>query len=523
MARARGLRIGATLKARHAARLLWVGCALLAMVARAGEGLNVKMQPLHFGGLQEFGMIHSGLLGSTPIQLMHNEWIDHFGTFFTQEATINDRLLIRGGLGGIFEFPKPEKSGEEFGGSQYKLFYIGPSDAEANYRFGSAEGTSLTLGGGMFPFRYNPDAGDLGEYLFRSGPYPSTIMTGGLGGLTAIGDQFTVLEGFHVNLHAGNLNADALLTTETGLPPLYDWSLALVLDYKLADGLLDLGAGVDFKRIIQVDAKKTKVLALENSYFRKHGVWYSGQATNYKNPAEFLGRLGDAAIAKNTPADSARAQAFYAESRADSAIVDSLAVGGPWLDPATGLVPGAAYYTPAGILLMGRASLDFKKLFPSDKFSDSDLRLYAEIAVLGVKNYPVYYEKITERMPIMIGFNLPTFHALDLLSVQVEYFNSPNLNNTYTLGEKNWAIPYLPEDDHFSQDGYNDLTQKDNYSWSILARKRIFSVLTLNGQIARDHMRTIGTDWFYGSRLEPNEVLHKTSSWYWMFQLAWNI
>jgi hypothetical protein len=33
----------------------------------------------------------------------------------------------------------------------------------------------------------------------------------------------------------------------------------------------------------------------------------------------------------------------------------------------------------------------------------------------------------------------------------------------------------------------------------------------------------VGTDWYYGSRLEPTEVLHKTSDWYWAFQLAWSI
>jgi hypothetical protein len=168
--------------------------------------------------------------------------------------------------------------------------------------------------------------------------------------------------------------------------------------------------------------------------------------------------------------------------------------------------------------------MDLKKLMPSSEaLSPNDLRIYAEMAVLGVKNYPVYYEKITERMPIMVGINLPTFKWVDLISVQMEYFNSPNLNNTYTMGQKNWALPYLPEDNLFSEKEWNDLTEKDNFSWSILVRKRVLRSLLFNAQIARDHMRTIGTDWFYGSRFEPNEVLHKSSSWYWMFQLAWDI
>jgi hypothetical protein len=510
---------GTGMKMSRAALLLWAAAA--GALANAEDKPAAKLSPLQFGALQELGMVRKGLLGSTPIQEMDNEWIDRFGSYFVQEAVVGDRLVLQGGLGGIFEFPKPEKSGEEFGGSQYKLFYIGPSIAKAMYHFGGVQGR-FSLGGGMFPFQYNPDANDLGDYLFRSQPYPTSIMTGGNGGLTAIGAQTTVLEGFHGHASLGKLNLDALLTTETGLPPLYDWSLAFLGSLNLGDGLFEIGAGVDFKRLIQVKPERTQVRDLENSYFRKHGEWFSGQAANYKNPATFLSSQAGAAYAKNTHADSALGNAYMARSQALTAIVDSLALGGPWVD-SSGHVPGAKYYTPAGIMLMTRASLDLKKLLPADNLSPEDLRLYAEVAVLGVQNYPVYYKKITERMPVMVGFNLPTFRLLDLFSVQFEYFNSPNLNNTYTVGQKNWALPYLPEDNAFSEKEWNDLTKKDNLSWSILARKRVLGGLSLNAQVARDHMRTIGTDWYYGSRFEPNEILHKSSSWYWMFQLAWDI
>lgn len=512
------------MQARLAMSLLWAGATLLGW-AHAGEALDVKMKPLQFGALQEFGIIKKGLLVSTPVSEMKDEWVDHFGTFFVQEASINNRLVVKGGLAGIFQFPKPEKSQEQYGGSQYKVFYIGPSVAEAMYHFGGTENSMLSFGGGMFPFEYNPDANNLGEYLFRSGPYPSFIMTGGNGGLTAIGDQFSVLQGFRSHAHIGNFNADMLLTTETGLPPLYDWSLAFVASYQIADGLLDLGAGVNFKRLIQIDAKKTSVRDLENSYFQKGNAWYSGDARNYTNPASFISDLADTAYAKNTKSDSVVGDGLKAQSLKLSSIADSLVEGGPWLDAKTGLVPGASYYTPAGTMVMARVAVDFKKLFNADFFGPNDLRLYGEIALLGIKNYPVYYKKMTERMPMMVGFNVPGFHLLDLISVQMEYYNSPNLNNTSTIGAHNWAIPFIPDRGAsiFSKKAFNDLSTKDNYSWSVLARKKILSTLNLNVQVARDHMRTVGTDWFYGSRFEPNEILHKTSSWYWMFQLGWNI
>lgn len=508
---------------RGNARSMLLFGALLAMAAGAGadEGLDVKRSPLRFGGLQEMGMIHKGLLGSTPIMLMEDEWIDHFGSWFEQEVVIEDRLELRGGLGGIFEWPKPEKSGEQYGGSQYKMFYIGPTTAKAMYHFGGMEG-KFSLGGGMFPYKYNPDAVDLGEYLLRSQPYPTTIFTGGNGGLTAIGEQYATLQGFHGNFRMGGWSADVLFATETGLPPLYDWSLSFLAGYRSPEGLIDVGAGVQFKRLIQVKSEKTRVEALENSYFKKDGKWYSGNSAYYKNPATFLQGKAREAYAKNRKADSLLGDAYTARAQALLAIADSLQEGGPWLD-STGKVPGAGYYTPAGTMVMARASLDLKKILPYAGHSPSDLRLYAEAAVLGIKDYPVFYRKITQRMPVMAGFNLPTFGLLDLLAVQWEYFDSPNLNNTYTVGENNWSVPYLPEDNLFSRNEWNDLTDKDNYSWSLTARRKVMGALTVSAQVARDHMRTIGTDWFYGARFEPNEVLHKTSSWYWMFQLGWSL
>ena len=508
------------MRARFAAGLLG---AALAIDAAAGDGLDVKMQPLQFGAFQEFGVIQSGLLGSTPIQEMNGEWVDHFGTFLLQRAVINERLEVLGGLGGIFEFPKPEKPQEEFGGSQYKLFYIGPSAAKAMYHFGGMDGV-YSVGGGMFPYNENPDAVNLGSYLFRTMPYPTSIFTGGNGGLSVIGAPTTVLQGFHAAANLGNLTFNAFLTTETNMPPLYDWSAALVADLKVGDGLLDLGLGGMWKRLIQVKSEKTQVRALGNSYFDRGNKSYTGRAQLYKNPGNFLSQLADSAFARNTAADTVRGNALKAKSDALLAIADSLDVAkGLWVDPKTGLVPGSEFYTPAGIIVTGRFALDLKKIVSAESFSKDDMRLYGEIGVLGLENYPVFYENITERMPIMVGFNFPTFGALDLFAVQMEYFNSPNLNNTYTVGQNNYSIPYLPEDNHFSEKEWNDLTKKDNVSWSITARKRILGGLNINAQVARDHMRTIGTDWFYGSRFEPNEILHKTSSWYWMFQLGWNI
>lgn len=490
--------------------------------ARAEEDFTVKYAPIHFGGVHEFGMIHQGLL-SQPIATFDNEWMDHFGTSFTAEAMVDDALELEVGLGGVFQFGKPEKSQEEYGGSQYKMFFLGPSRAKARYHFGGMDrksGPAFTLGGGMFTYKYNPDAANLGEYLFRSGPYPTFIYTGGL---TDINDNAAYLQGLHGSFKWGGFNMDLLLTTETNLPPLYDFSLGAVANYVIADGLLEIGAGIDFKRLLQVAHARTVPESLENAYFSRGGKTYVGYSPYYKSRADVLDRFASADTAAHHSLTASAEEEFRLR---DSllAIVDSLDPGNhAWVD-AGGKVAGSQYFTPAGTLLMGRISMDLKKLFPSAGMSPSDCRLYAEAAVLGVKDYPIYYEKAFQRMPIMAGINLPTFGALDLLAVQLEYFNSPNLNNTFVLGDKNFPIPFQPEggESLYSQRSYNDLAEKDNYAWSILLRKTLFGGLTLSGQAARDHLRTVNGDLFYASRQEGNEILYKDSSWYWMFQMAWS-
>ena len=124
----------------------------------------------------------------------------------------------------------------------------------------------------------------------------------------------------------------------------------------------------------------------------------------------------------------------------------------------------------------------------------------------------------------MVGFNLPTFKLLDLVSLQAEYFHSPYANNFLSLGNAK-ATPYFPQgtNKEFSQSDYYDAATKDDFSWSVLLQKRILPGLNLYGQFARDHVRTVGTDWFFGSRLEPNEILNTSKDWYWMTMLSWDL
>lgn len=528
---------------RAAARLTMAGASLLmgaAAISGAEEGeRNVKMSPLHFGVVHEFGMFERGYTSKLGREF-NDEWMDHFGAFFTQEAVVNDRLALKAGLGGVFMFPKPEIPGEGFGGSQFKAFYVGPTVAEAMYHFGGVEDSKWSLGGGMFPYKYNPDASNLGEYLFRAIPYPSILQTGGL---TAIGGDAAVLQGLRGSFRSGGLSADMLLTTETSIPPLFNGSIALIAGYKALDGLIDLGAGVNFRHILPVSPGKTARESRGNTAVKIGGKWYTGETTYYSKQAEFMKSRYDALMANAAVADK-KDTVLYAGrhelERIATLLSTETTAGGwaipnsnDWVDSAGGKpIAEEQHYTSTGIMGMARMSLDFQKLFAYSG-SPQDFRLYGEVAVLGFKNYPVFYEKVAERMPMMAGMNLPTWGWLDRFAVQVEYFNSPNLNNTRKIGSDNWNVPLLPGagDKIFSENSYNDLTAKDNYAWSILLQKRVWSAFNMSAQVARDHHRTFGDLYWYGSRFDPQEITHRgpglfnfdDASWYWMFQLGWNI
>lgn len=506
--------------------------ACLAGIPASGQGVTdgIEYRPLRFGGVHEFGAIYDGLYApKTGPEVSAMEWTDHFGVFLRQDVVIDRKLELQLGLGGVFQFAKPEYVYPKFFSSMYKMFFFGPSVARATYAFGDpAEQDGFRLGGGLFPFKYNPDAANLGEYLFRSAPYPTYLTTGGL---LFVGDNAAYLQGLHANWRLGGLSLDGLLVTETFMPPLYDWSLALLASYTVAGGLAEVGAGVNFKRLIQIDPDRTvrKEDALgnpmwSNLHFTRDGTTYYGDPLYYEQQSAFHDARAQEHYAAGTAADSARGDAAAARAAAFQAVADSVTA---WRNPANpGYVTEAerGYYTPAGTILMARAALNLGRLLGMETGRES-FKIFAEAALLGLENQPIFYEDRSRRAPVMAGVNLPTFGILDQLTVQVEYFDSPWANSTRALGEQNAAVPWYPEglDPLFSRDAYNDVTDRDNFAWSVLLRREVLPRVHLSAQFARDHLRTVGTNWFYGGRLEPNEILYRNSSWYWMMQLAWGL
>jgi hypothetical protein len=173
---------------------------------------------------------------------------------------------------------------------------------------------------------------------------------------------------------------------------------------------------------------------------------------------------------------------------------------------------------------MARGSVDLKALAGvKGPFGGKGLILYSEVALLGVKSYPKYYDKILRRMPVMFGFNIPAFGFLDELSLEMEYYANRNVTD---FQKEQYDISWVPRPKAHIEvpggagaavDTFVTDTRGDDWKWALYASKVFGKHLKLSAQAANDHLRTGG---FY-LRPEQSETLSDTFDWYWMCKVAY--
>ena len=189
------------------------------------------------------------------------------------------------------------------------------------------------------------------------------------------------------------------------------------------------------------------------------------------------------------------------------------------------------YYSYSGTKLMARCTFDPKRFIPFDLFGASDLKLYAEAAILGVESYPANdtlnspmtgnyniwgYDTLLNKIPVMFGFNFPGFKMIDLCALEFEYYRCPypmNLANAVRLGNQ-YAYPIPAE--------YNkplSFYSSDNWKWSVYVKKTFMNDrIGLILQFARDHLR------FQHILDEPKvyeEALVRPNHWWWTSKVYW--
>lgn len=380
--------------------------------------------------------------------------IDHWWTSsaligFWMRVKTNDMLQVVISPEFYLGYPYPPDQNVPASMRPFGAVYI--NEGKGVFSFGDADKPIVQAELGMFKFKYNPDAKNLGEYIFRTGTYPTYIITN-------FDFPLARLLGLHLSTDAiENFHVDILLTSEAFIPPLFDLSLTAIASYKFFK-TVELGAGIDFARFIPVSSNKTSPEfpkdvngGFYNEYITEDGkkAYYSFHAT------KLMGRI------------SIDPKPFF---------------GSP------------SFLGKEDCKLYGEITAVGMEGYKAKDLPDS--------------GYRAWYNDLAERTPVMIGFNVPTFKMCDVLSGELEYFPS-RIPNDYSQVERySSPMPYFKGGyDSYIEDEWN----QGFLRWSVYAKRVIMNGFYLSGEIAFDHLRTY---YWNGTQNDYESLIHK-GHWHW--------
>lgn len=337
---------------------------------------------------------------------------------------------------------------------------------------------SVGLSFGLMPYKYNGQVRELGEFLFRSGTYPFFLQTD-------FDRPFARLTGLMASMSAGDdavqWNLDLMALTEREVRPYYDISFAALAGLNLYR-LFEVGCGVDFARALSMHDK------------------YTSPTTEGFPPQTNTTYL-----------------LYYATRNADSTCRDT------------------GYYTFKGTKLMARVTIDplgrmrgKGESFLSGIAGKDGGKLYGEMAVIGLESYPKNdqnmfgYDKLKEKMPWMLGFNIPVWKLLDVCTFEIERYPNPAPNSTLSnlFGQPVCAFTIK---DSKTADYDTNNTYRPRWYWSLYMEKQVNSNLSVVCQMGRDHERWEMPLAFSFFNYDYEEALVKPDEWGWHVKLVFHL
>ncbi len=410
-------------------------------------------------GAIEAGEIEDGHYGGNLNSELYHLWIGHLYAGLAAHAKVNDIFSAVISLESRMWYntsPLSAVRDNSTFGAPMQNFDITITNAEGIISFGDKGKSELTIGIGRFEYKYNPQAQDFGEYLFRTGCYPAYIETN-------FDLPLARLNGIIISHKLSDwLCQDLLLTTMSDIEPFYNFSLSYVADASIGKAF-DVGLGLSIGSLFSVDEKND--IEISTHDYQTNGYL-------------------------NSPNDT-------------------------------------GYYTYQGTKLMFRCMVDPKRFFDFPLLGEKDGQVYMETAVLGLASYPKSnaldtnnicnpygYDNIWEKMPVTIGFNIPSFKQLDVLALEGEWFGAkyPDSYQNYT-----GAVSATPSAPGANENAY-DYTH-DDWKWIIYGKKTIYDGLSIIGLIGRDHLRT---ETYIKKYQDYESALIKNSQWYWMLKIKYS-
>jgi hypothetical protein len=402
-----------------------------------------------------FGQIVSGIYGDkweSPTSSFSHLWVNTSLLHLNLESNATSWFTTKLGLEFYVTFPLQGSNAMDKA-SYFRTYksYLAEAQGTMHWDFDHSFFSSLKIKTGMLPYTINPEVKTLGNYLYRSTVHPVSIQN-------KVDYPWADLLGgvAEVGLLENKIKIEAMLSTEFTYVPFFDFTPALGAYYK-PNEIIDIGGAIAFHHALQANV---------------------------------------------------------------ALMPDS--VGEAW----------------QGIKIDARAIFDPKPLFGGMDFIEKEgLKIYAEVAFLGLKDtlevdtsnleslrssdttalkdfvFPEY--TILNRMPIMVGINLPTWKILDLLAIEVEWFNSPYAN--HWLGLFDQQSTYSPAINKLDQ--WDNYVNKDNFSWAIHVRKSV-GKFEARALFSRDH-----TIYMINNVTNGNfeQTMKRPQDWQWLIQLRYNL
>ena len=437
---------------------VFIGSLLLA--SSAGLAAESNNPAFHGAAWMQFGRVENSFATPGSANNYDENWLGNYGGLVGSSMKIDENWEGGLGFGSIMVHLARGSFAEA---DIWYPFWVGfLSEARLTYTQPDfAENGGLQFNLGTFGYNYNRDSKNLGIYLMKGYVYPGTLVSG-------YADLFGVpaaRTGGMARYKIGGFTNDLLLNLETDEKPLYDLSVADVVDWRLHPSF-EIGAGVNFYRLLAADKDATA----------------QGKGCGESTMGPYAGS-GPAIGGQDNPCF----------------IVRKDTAGVP-IDTITGSL--------AGTKVMARFRLDPKAWFGSPgSFGPDELVLYGEAALLGLKDFPILYDDKLRRIPVMVGFNFPTWGMLNL-SAEVEYYASKNSSDNLPPQNGSW-LPALAT--------AGPSTGRDDWKWSANASKVVLGNIFLGLQVANDHLRLGGTH----NTATGQEAMRTPQDWYWAFKTAY--
>lgn len=443
-----------------------VGSLLLVLCIYAVANPMLKISGV--GWVQAGRIVQSSDTSNGTLNRFSNNWIQNTGGQFTAVYDVDKNWEAAGGLGVIQSHSARGTVEAAVTFTPNWGSYI--SEARISYAYPNKQDPFFKATVGTFPFNYSPQNKNLGLYLNRGYVYPGILLSGFE---TEAVLPIASVTGIQLEHKIHQLHHSLIVNSETQLSPYFDLSLMYLFKLEFSLGIT-LGGGINLYRLIQQNSDLSSL---------KSDCPFTRPSYDKSVNDQELCYLLDSTISVRP-------------NSVNPLLMDTNRV----IDTITGSLSGTK--------LMGRAELDFKKMARLNyRGSSQDGIFYLEAAVLGLKDYPKYYTNILERIPIMVGFNLPTFGLLDVLSIEAEYYSN---QNSADLNKAKLDASWIPRKTHYDAQG-------DNFKYSLYFTKILQKHIKISGQIANDHLRLGGAR---GDDATGSEVFISQKDWYWMTKLA---